>query len=137
MGFILFVVSVTLTLIVASLGLVIIIFTGFFQLLFNLLTLTRPSVSLSEINVWFMKNAILIDMLGNTLLYPIFNQVLLIDFRVHPFGKTGETISDNLGDNKKIGNLTDVGLILCNVLNFFEKEHVEKSANEDYPNSRY
>ena len=77
---------------------------------------------------YFKNTAINIDIFANREFRASWNKHL-ITFGGYKFGKPGETISSALGKNKKQGTLSKKGVILCNILDFFDKDHCIKSIN--------
>ena len=80
-------------------------------------------------NTWTKSLAIAEDQYGNVLGQYIFNDLLITKDSKHLFGNPDETISSVLGKNKKAGTLTRLGRGVSAVLNFFEKNHVEKAID--------
>lgn len=72
--------------------------------------------------------AILIDQAGNVMMGPFFNDTLQREG--YEFGHYSETISKVLGINKALGTLTRAGWVLAGVLNWIDKDHVEKAASK-------
>jgi hypothetical protein len=83
-----------------------------------------------DINAKFMSMAVAFDMYGNVVGKEIFNDTLIKDKTIHPFGKKGETISQAIGWNKYYNNLTKTGKILDNILDFFDPNHSLKSIGK-------
>jgi hypothetical protein len=83
-----------------------------------------------DINAKFMSMAVAFDMYGNAVGKEIFNDTLIKDKTLHPFGKKGETISQAIGWNKYYNNLTKTGKILDNILDFFDPNHSLKSIGK-------
>ena len=81
---------------------------------------------LQHINKLFLGIAISVDQLGNVVCQHLFNDIL-IKKAGYKFGNTDDTISYVLGCNKHFKHLTKLGLMLCSMLNFFDKNHVEKT----------
>ena len=77
-----------------------------------------------------MSMAVAFDMYGNVVGKEIFNDTLIKDKTIHPFGKNGETISEAIGWNKYYNNLTKTGKILDNILDFFDPNHSLKSIGK-------
>ncbi len=70
-----------------------------------------------------------LDTMGNTICRDLLNGWL----RKQPgyeFGNYTETISRVLGKNEQTGTLTDAGRGLANLLNFIDKGHTERAAND-------
>ena len=70
--------------------------------------------------------AIAKDQYGNALCEYLFNQ-LLITKGGYKFGNRKQTISAVLGYNKIYNTLTKLGLLIVNILNNIEKNHVENA----------
>ena len=70
--------------------------------------------------------AILIDQAGNVLMGPFLNDTMQREG--YEFGHYNETISTVLGINKALGTLTWFGKLLADILNWIDKDHVEKAA---------
>lgn len=73
--------------------------------------------------------ALALDKFGNGVCGPLFNLVLRRSGG-YLFGDYEETISRCLGKNKRMGKLSWLGKIFSSILNFIDKDHVEK-ASED------
>jgi len=71
--------------------------------------------------------AISIDMAGNVLLAPVFNDILIK--KGYQFGKRKETISSVLGKNKQDGTLKPLGTSLAYILDKIDKNHCIKSID--------
>jgi len=62
----------------------------------------------------------------------LFADKLLINYdSTDKFGNPKETISDNLGDNKKSGRLKKKGKLIADGLNKIDPNHVEKASNNN------
>jgi hypothetical protein len=72
-----------------------------------------------------------IDQLGNVLAATLFNDILIKGKGRYKFGNPDITISAVLGENKHRGTLTSLGAWLCKVLNWIDKNHVEKARDEE------
>lgn len=82
-----------------------------------------------EFDAWYKTLAIGQDQYGNILGQYIFNDLLITKESKHKFGNPDETISSVLGKNKAAGTLTALGKGIANILNFFDKNHVEKAVD--------
>ena len=71
--------------------------------------------------------AILIDQAGNVFMGPFLNDTMQREG--YEFGHYNETISTVLGINKAMNTLTWFGRLLAAVLNWIDKDHVEKAAS--------
>lgn len=72
-----------------------------------------------------------IDIAGNAIVGPLLNDNFITRESTHKFGVVHETISDNLGENKRDRTLTTFGKRIANLLSVFDFNHVEKSIVED------
>lgn len=86
-------------------------------------------ISFKEFDKWQKKLAVAEDQYGNALGQYIFNDLLITKDSKHLFGNIDETISSVLGKNKKAGTLTRLGKAVSAVLDFLDKNHVEKSID--------
>ena len=68
-----------------------------------------------------------IDQLGNSYCYLLFNDLFIVDSKLHPFGNSDETISSVLGKNKLINNLSTIGKLLDKILDIIDSNHTIKS----------
>jgi hypothetical protein len=80
-------------------------------------------------NDYFKQTATDIDRFGNRNFRALFNVTLRKD-NGYKFGDERETISSALGKNKRDKTLTITGKIVCNILDFLDKEHCIKSIKE-------
>lgn len=71
------------------------------------------------------------DQFGGTMIAMFGNFMLIKKDSPEKFGNPKETISDNLGDNKKIGKFEPLGKGIADTLNKIDSNHVEK-ASENY-----
>ena len=83
-----------------------------------------------EFDAWNKWLAISEDQYGNALGKYLFNDVLITKESKNKFGNIDETISSVLGKNKKAGTLTRLGLIVANLLDKIDPNHVEKAIDE-------
>lgn len=79
-------------------------------------------------NHYFLNLAFGIDQLGNVLIAPIANR-LLIKSGGYLFGHLDETISSALGKNKLDQKLTAMGRSICSVLDWIDPNHCIKSID--------
>ncbi len=82
-------------------------------------------------NIYLFRVALSIDQLGNTVCQSLFNDLLIKNNTIYPFGFPDETISSVLGKNKTINNLTFLGRLLTWFLNLIDKNHVEKAIERN------
>lgn len=81
-------------------------------------------------NKYFKETAIDIDRFGNRNFRTLLNTTL-IKSNGYKFGNELETISSVLGKNLKNKTLTKTGKILCNILDFIDKNHCINSINNN------
>jgi hypothetical protein len=81
-------------------------------------------------NKYFKETAIDIDRFGNRNFRTLLNATL-IKSNGYKFGNELETISSILGKNLKNKTLTKTGKILCNILDFIDKNHCINSINNN------
>lgn len=82
----------------------------------------------NRIGEYFLIFAIAIDVAGNVALAPLFN-LLMIKKNGYKFGNRKETISSALGKNKKLNTLTKKGLLLSNILDKIDPNHIFDSID--------
>jgi len=121
MGFLLFIISIVLTILTVPLGMLYTVFKFIFNNKFVLLF----KVS----NGYFYKFALAIDQMGNVAMQDLFNDIFIIknDFR---FGDEDETISSVLGKNERANTLSRFGKIIIKILNFIDPNHALNSIEE-------
>lgn len=120
LNFLLFVVAVVLFVLLAPFGIICTLFVSVLML-----SGMRPLQYLSHTAGVL---AIAVDCLGNVVCRDLFNLTLITDDG-YGFGEVGETISYVLGRNKQANTLTRTGILLANILNWIDPEHVERAAN--------
>lgn len=87
-------------------------------------------ISGKKANKYAYDLAFTIDQSGNVLCAPVFNILFLHNqTKGKLYGNPDETISHVTGVNYLAGNLTLAGICLAKTLNFLDKNHVEKAAN--------
>lgn len=79
---------------------------------------------------YFLSTAINIDIFANREFRATWNKFLKTTYG-YKFGNAGETISSALGKNQRDGTLTQLGILLCSILDFIDKEHCKKSINNN------
>jgi len=117
----------TLILIVALILLIIFGYTG--VLFTYVLALIKWDYSIIE--RYHKGLAVSIDQLGNVIIAPLFNRILIASKSVNKFGNPDETISSVLGKNKRAETLIYLGVRLDAWLNGIDKNHSIKSIEED------
>ncbi len=118
MGLILFTIAIVLSVFLYPLGLV--------YSFIKLIALFRFKSALKHLDDIFFMCAVLIDIMGNVFMKHIFNDLLIKKGGLN-FGNPTKTISFVLGANKHKGKLTKLGIIVANILNKIEDNHVEKA----------
>lgn len=115
MGIFLTILALAISAIVAPIGML-------YGLIKNLFGISRKSLNI----------ALLIDIGGNVFCAEFFNDIF-IKSDVHTFGSPYQTISEVLGINHQLLNLTKAGQFLVDVLHYLDPYHVEKSIRMDVP----
>jgi len=123
MGFILFLISIILSILTVPLGMVYTILKLSFKFKFGVLF--RVS------NGYFYRFALAIDQLGNVAMQDLFNDIL-IKRSGYKFGNVDETISSVLGKNERSSTLSGLGKMIVKLLNFIDPNHALNSI-ELYP----
>lgn len=77
---------------------------------------------------YFFSTALNIDKFACREFRTLWNRCLVKTSFYHSFGYNDETISYCLGINKKLNTLSKTGIFLCAVLNWLDKDHVEKAV---------
>jgi hypothetical protein len=114
-GFILLVIAVLMSVVLYPLGLI-----------YSLITF---KFSFKELGAYWYVMAISVDQLGNVVMGTLFNDILIKKYG-YKFGDEDATVSMALGVNKKMGTLTKLGKAIADILNFIEKDHVEKAIEK-------
>lgn len=117
-GIVLFIVSIILLGLLMPWGLIEMILTLFWKRYF-----WKALGALGDIILLF---ATLVDVFGNVVLQYPMNRILRIDSG-YKFGSRFDTISYALGYNLVHGTLSKYGIILCKVLDWFDKDHCIKT----------
>ena len=89
--------------------------------------------SFKKLGKWWFVMAISVDQLGNVVMSTMFNDILISKYG-HRFGDEDQTVSMVLGVNKAMGTLTRLGKFIADVLNFIDKDHVEKAIEKNENN---
>ena len=121
MGLLLLIVSIVGVGIFAPIGLVVgvgMAVLSMFKYLYNVL------------NNYFLAMAIVIDILGNVIMSPLFN-LILIKKEGYKFGNPKQTISYVLGRNKLNGTIKPLGAWSGRMLNKLDPNHVEKAVENE------
>lgn len=120
MGFLLFLVSVILSVILYPLAFLASIIKGFYK--------TSFKIGLDKLNQQFLDIATSIDANGNVVADDLFN-FALIRKEGYQFGKRKETISSVLGKNQLSQTLTPIGWLLASLLDLIQKHHCFRSID--------
>jgi len=123
MGFLLFVISIVLTIVTVPLGMAYTVFKFIFKNKFTLL--------LKIGNGYFYKVALSIDQLGNVAMQDLFNDIFILK-NGYRFGYEDETISSVLGKNERSNTLSSLGKTITNLLNFIDPNHALNSIEEKH-----
>lgn len=96
--------------------------------------LLLPMTIINFFVVWnkgyFKSTAISIDIFANREFRASWNKFLRKP-NGYFFGKQNETISSALGKNQRENTLTKTGIILCWILDKIDKDHCQKSINNE------
>jgi hypothetical protein len=71
------------------------------------------------------------DQHGGVMIALFADKTLIKKDSSEKFGNPKETISDNLGDNKKLGKFEPLGKGIADGLNKIDPNHVEKASNKN------
>ena len=110
-NFILFIIALLLFAFLAIIGFVYAVVKNFF----------------AGLSQYFWLCALSLDQTGNTFCQHLFND-LLRKPSGHKFGNPDETVSYVLGINKQNKTLYFLGRCIAAIINFIDKNHVEKAA---------
>jgi hypothetical protein len=84
-----------------------------------------------DLHQYFENVAVSYDQLGNAENGVFYNDVMTTNMSLDEFGYPDETISSVFGKNKRSMTLTKFGIFWAWLLNKIERQHVEKSIEED------
>lgn len=90
--------------------------------------LVTLKLKIDRLNFYILTIAISIDQLGNVMLGPLFNKLMIKKCSKYLFGDEDDTISYVLGVNKLHGNLTFIGKSLAWLLDTIDENHVLKTV---------
>ncbi len=94
-----------------------------------ILVLVKFKISWKTINNFFLQTATDIDRFSNRNFRTLWNLTLKKE-NGYEFGKINETISSALGKNQRDNTLSKTGVILCIILDIFDKCHCKKSIKD-------
>ena len=80
---------------------------------------------------YFHDLAFAIDQLGNVMIAPMANDLLLKSKSKKKYGDPDETISHVTGVNYNDESLTDLGYFISHTLNALDNNHVQKAAENE------
>ena len=115
-GFILLIIAVLMSIVLYPLG--------------WLYSLIKFKLSFKRLGSYWFVMAVSVDQLGNVVMGTLFNDIMIRKYG-HKFGDEDQTVSMVLGVNKKMGTLTKLGKFIADVLNFIDKDHVEKAIEKN------
>lgn len=115
MGFLLFLISISIKIII-----------GFFSYIFG----TIISINNNEWSKYNRDLALSNDRYGNVLCQYLFNRILITK-KGYKFGNGKETISSCIGKNKKINTLTFLGKFLDKILDLLDNNHSIESIDNN------
>ena len=104
-------------------GCIIIPFGIIYGFIKNLLGISKKSLNMA---LW-------VDIGGNVMCSELFNDLLIQNITINPFGNPRQTISEVLGINNQLLNITKTGQVLVNILNYLDPYHVEKTIKMKVP----
>jgi len=81
-------------------------------------------------NRYFYDIALSIDQLGNVVFQDLF-LITLITSDKFPFGNTDHTISYVLSKNQQKGTLSKIGMIVVQIIEWFDPGHMNKAINSN------
>lgn len=119
MGFILYIISVCLQIILIPIGVVYGLCYSFYD--------THIIDGFKHANSKFKKMAIGTDVYGNVYMEELLNTTLITKSALHKFGEYGITISAVLGHNQYHNTLTGTGKAIAFILDKIEKDHCLKA----------
>ena len=118
-------------------GFILFIVARFLQWLLTPLFFIYSIIRISDfkkLSDYFHNVAFGIDQLGNVMGSTIMNDWLLKSTSTHLYGNPDETISFVTGVNYKAKTLTSFGYFIAHTLDFVDKNHVEKAAENEQKN---
>lgn len=85
----------------------------------------------SDLKRYFEDVAVSYDQTANAENGVFYNDIMITDMSLNEFGFPDETLSSVFGKNKRVNTLTKFGVFWAWFLNKVERNHVEKSIEED------
>jgi hypothetical protein len=111
MGFLLYVISIVLYLVLLPVNLIVV-----------LIKYSKNKGFFNSLSGYFRVNAVSVDRFGNSAYRTLFN-LTLINKDGYQFGSKCETISSVLGKNQLAGTLSRCGKVIVYILNKIQKNH--------------
>ena len=94
-----------------------------------------PKKVIKELSRYYWLIALSIDQTANVINQYWFNDWMLGDSKIYPYGHPDQTVSHVTGYNYVKGNTRIILKIVAKILNFLDKNHVQNAAvNEQYTN---
>lgn len=115
MGFLLYIISVILGILLIPVGIIY----GFFRNFYH----THIGYAIKKTNAKFLKMAVGLDIFGNVYGEELLNTLLIKREATYKFGEFGTTVSAILGASQYFGTLTPLGKAIANTLNKLQKDH--------------
>lgn len=97
---------------------------------------SSPKYNWSHIRQFYENVAVVEDQKGNVEQAFFYNDIMLKNYSQNLFGFPDETLSSVYGKNKRDNTLTKFGSFWAKLLNKIDKNHVEKSIEEDEGSSK-
>ena len=95
-----------------------------------------PGKVIKELSNYYWLIGLSVDQTANAICQYWFNDWMLKDSKDYPFGHPDQTVSHVIGINYGLGNQRFIGRIIGRFLNFLDKNHMQKAAdNEQYSNT--
>ncbi len=92
---------------------------------------------ISGTSKFFTALAIAIDQFGNVAFGGFFNWLFLVNSEDFPFGNTHETVSEVLGWNQTLENLSRQGKLMVAILEVIESDHCVKAMASGLFDAKY
>jgi len=92
---------------------------------------TSKEMGWSDLHDYFENVAVSYDQTANAENGPLYNDIMITKMSLNIFGFPDETLSSVFGKNKRSKTLTKFGSVWAWLLNKIERNHVEKSIEED------
>ena len=94
-----------------------------------------PKKVIRKLGEYYWLVALSVDQTANVINQYWFNDWMLGDSKIYPYGHPDQTVSHVTGVNYVKGNTRTILKIVAKILNFLDKNHVQNAAvNEQYTN---